>query len=204
MSLIKSLTEKPWETKGLIGGLNPKGAFDVPAERVALTFFLCVASILFSLFLVSYYIRMEIADWIPLAEPGLLWVNTLILVISSALFQLARSAGKTENQKLVKIGLIAGGLFAFAFIFGQLIAWQQLYDQGYFLASNPANSFFYILTGLHGIHLLGGLWVWSRSSIKLLFGAEVKEIRLSVELCTIYWHFLLLVWLVLFGILSNT
>ncbi len=204
MSLIKSLTEKPWETKGLIGGLNPKGAFDVPAERVALTFFLCVASILFSLFLVSYYIRMEIADWIPLAEPGLLWVNTLILVISSALFQLARSAGKTENQKLVKIGLIAGGLFAFAFIFGQLIAWQQLYDEGYFLASNPANSFFYILTGLHGIHLLGGLWVWSRSSIKLLFGAEVKEIRLSVELCTIYWHFLLLVWLVLFGILSNT
>jgi len=204
MSLIKSLTEKPWETKGLIGGLNPKGAFDVPAERVALTFFLCVASILFSLFLVSYYIRMEIADWIPLAEPGLLWVNTLILVISSALFQLARSAGKTENQKLVKIGLIAGGLFVFAFIFGQLIAWQQLYDEGYFLASNPANSFFYILTGLHGIHLLGGLWVWSRSSIKLLFGAEVKEIRLSVELCTIYWHFLLLVWLVLFGILSNT
>ena len=95
-------------------------------------------------------------------------------------------------------------MFAVAFIAAQLLVWQRLQAQGYYLASNPANSFFYLMTGLHGLHLLGGLWVWSKSTIKLLSGAEAKEIRLSVELCTVYWHFLLLVWLVLFGLLANT
>ena len=60
------------------------------------------------------------------------------------------------------------------------------------------------MTGLHAIHLLGGLWVWSKSSIRLLSGGEPKDIKLSIELCTLYWHFLLIVWLVLFALLSNT
>ena len=72
------------------------------------------------------------------------------------------------------------------------------------MSSNPANAFYYLMTGLHALHLLGGLWVWSKSSIKLLSGSEAKDIKLSVELCTVYWHFLLLVWLVLFALLSNT
>jgi cytochrome c oxidase subunit 3 len=72
------------------------------------------------------------------------------------------------------------------------------------MTANPANAFYYLMTGLHGLHLLGGLWVWSKSSIRLLSGGEPKDIKLSVELCTLYWHFLLLVWLVLFGILANT
>ena len=69
MSLFKQITEKPWERKGIIGGLKAEGTFDAPSERVALTFFLIAASIVFSLFGVSYYIRMELPDWLPIAEP---------------------------------------------------------------------------------------------------------------------------------------
>jgi cytochrome c oxidase subunit 3 len=204
MSFVKHVTDKSWERKGIIGPLRPVGAFGVPPERVALTFFLVIVGVVFSLFMVSYVVRMELPDWTPLADPGQLWFNTGLLVISSALFQWTRNLIQNGDVKGIKLPLLGGGLFAVAFIAAQLLVWQKLQAQGYYLASNPANSFFYVLTGLHAVHLLGGLWVWSKSTIKLLSGAEVKEIRLSVELCTVYWHFLLLVWVVLFGLLANT
>lgn len=204
MSFVKQVTDKPWERKGIIGPLRPVGAFDVPAERVALTFFLVVVGVVFSLFFVSYVVRMDLPDWTPLADPAQLWFNTGLLVISSALFQWTRNLIQKGDIKGIKLPLLGGGLFAMAFIAGQLLVWRNLQAEGYYLTSNPANSFFYLMTGLHGIHLLGGLWVWSKSTIKLLSGAEAKVIRLSVELCTIYWHFLLLVWVVLFGLLANT
>ncbi|MDP6537186.1 MAG: cytochrome c oxidase subunit 3 [Gammaproteobacteria bacterium] len=204
MSLTKALTTKPWERKGVIGGLKPEGAFDAPSEKVALIFFLIVATIVFSLFAVSYFVRMELPDWQPLSEPAQLWFNTILLIISSAMFQWARNIVSRDSLRSLTPALIGGGVFAILFIIGQLITWGNLQSEGYYLASNPANSFYYLLTGLHGVHLLGGLWVWSKSSIRLISGGEPKEIKLSIELCTVYWHFLLVVWLVLFAILSNT
>jgi cytochrome c oxidase subunit 3 len=103
----------------------------------------------------------------------------------------------------IAVGLCAGGASAITFLVGQLLAWRQLNGAGYFLASNPANSFFYLITAVHGLHLVGGLVALGRTAAKVLRGAEASQIRLSVELCTIYWHFLLLVWLVLLGLLTG-
>ncbi len=72
------------------------------------------------------------------------------------------------------------------------------------MTSNPANSFFYLLTALHGLHLLGGMWVWARTTFRMLTGANAESVRLSVELCTVYWHYLLLVWVALFALLLST
>ncbi len=204
MSLFKTLGTKPWERKGVIGGLEPEGAFDSPAEKVALSYFLVIASVIFSLFTVSYFIRMELPDWRPLTEPGSLWLNTGLLFISSALFQWARNISKGESRRNILTAFIGSGIFAILFIAGQLVTWNGLQEAGYYLSSNPANAFFYMFTGVHAVHLLGGLWVWSKSCIRLLSGAELKDLRLSIELCTMYWHFLLIVWLVLFAIMSNT
>jgi len=159
---------------------------------------------MFALFITAYFIRMDLEDWRPMPEPLLLWINTLILFISSVTLQWTRMIlGRGQRNKL-KSGLLAGGILSVGFIFGQLTVWQEMTGAGYYLDTNPANAFFYVLTGLHGIHLLGGLWVWTRASFKVWFGADVEEIRLSVELCTVYWHFLLLVWLVLFALLAST
>ena len=204
MSIFKSVTVKPWERKGVIGGLEPEGAFDSPNEKVALSIFLVVASVVFSLFTVGYILRMELPDWRPLSEPAQLWFNTALLVISSILFQWARNITKGDGEKNVRIAFYGAGVFAILFIVGQLITWNSLQSAGYFIVSNPANAFYYLMTGLHAIHLLGGLWVWSKSLIRLLSGGEPKDIKLSIELCTLYWHFLLIVWLVLFALLSNT
>ena len=102
------------------------------------------------------------------------------------------------------VGLIAAGVFTLSFLAGQLWVWQQLSSSGNFVAANPANAFFYLLTALHGLHLLGGLWVWAKTTAKVARGVEVGAVRLSVELCTVYWHYLLLVWLVLFALLLST
>ena len=101
MGLIKTVTEKPWERKGVIGGMRPEGAFDTESERVALVYFLVIASVVFSLFLVSYYIRMELPDWEPLSEPGQLWFNTGLLVLSSVLPMGTEYRGQGRKAKPV-------------------------------------------------------------------------------------------------------
>jgi cytochrome c oxidase subunit 3 len=101
------------------------------------------------------------------------------------------------------LGLLAGGVASLYFLAGQLLAWQQLNAAGYFLAASPANAFFYLITAVHGLHVLGGIAALGRTTFKAWHGVEVSRLRLSVELCTIYWHFLLLVWLILFALLTG-
>ncbi len=87
---------------------------------------------------------------------------------------------------------------------GQLFAWRELAASGYLLASNPANSFFYLITGMHGLHILGGLVGARPDDVQGMDGAiRPKGCALSVELCAMYWHFLLFVWLALFVLLAG-
>ncbi|TIO33699.1 MAG: cytochrome-c oxidase, partial [Mesorhizobium sp.] len=108
--------------------------------------------------------------------------------------------GQTD---MVSLGLATAGLTALAFLIGQLIAWRQLTDDGYLLDSNPANSFFYLITAMHGLHILGGLVGLGRTSIGAWTGARPQRLRLGIELCAMYWHFLLFVWLGIFAVLCG-
>ena len=204
MGLVKTVTEKPWERKGVIGGMVPEGTFATEAERVALTFFLVIATVVFSLFMVSYYLRMELPDWEPLSEPAQLWFNTGLLIASSVLFQWSRNIVVRGHTRNLYTSFFGAGVLAILFIVAQMVTWNHLQAGGFYLNSIPAIAFYYLLTGLHALHLVGGLWVWSKCAIRLTSGGEPKEVQLSIQLCTIYWHFLLLVWIVLFAILANT
>jgi cytochrome c oxidase subunit 3 len=146
---------------------------------------------------------MNMVDWRALPVPRLLWFNTGVLVMSSIALQWAQMAARRNDMDVALVGLLAGGVSAFLFLVGQLLAWQQLNIAGYFLASNPANSFFYLITAVHGLHLMGGLVALGRTTAKVWHGVAATQVRLSVELCAIYWHFLLLVWLVLLGLLTG-
>ena len=203
--LVKqTINVKPWIAQGA-------GAEDVyahvlsqPRAKTGLWVFLAVVTSVFCLFISAYAMRMKLGDWRPLPEPALLWLNTGILVLSSVALQWARIAAKQGRINSVRVGLTATGVLTLAFMAGQLLAWQQLYELGYYLASNPANSFFYLITGLHGLHLLGGLVAWGRTTTRVWRGSDAAQVRLSVELCAVYWHFLLIVWLVLFGLMLST
>ncbi len=205
MSLFHQLTEKPWETvQGAVGDLRHGRAFSLPMATLGLRVLLAVITVLFSLLVVAYADRMAVADWRPLSEPGVLWLNTAMLILSSVAWQWAVISARRGQMDGVRTGLLGGGSFAFAFLAGQLLAWQQLVALGYFAATNPANGFFYLITALHGVHLLGGLVAWGRTADKVWRGIGVAQVRPSVELCAVYWHFLLVVWLVLFCLLLFT
>ena len=197
------LTAKPWLEESGIGDLPGTAAMTWPAAKIGLGVFLAVAGSLFALFMSAYSMRMNMVDWRTLPVPGLLWFNTGVLVLSSVALQWAYVAARRDDMENVIIGLCAGAASAVTFLIGQLLAWQQLRAAGYFVASNPANSFFYMITAAHGLHLIGGLVALGRTTAKVLRGAGATQIRLSVELCTIYWHFLLVVWLVLLGLLTG-
>lgn len=173
-----------------------------PAAKLGLWLFMGVVTVLFSLLSSAYLMRMAFADWRSLpAVPWQLWLSTTMLVMSSVAFQGAAIAARRGFKGGLQIGLLAAGIFALAFLAAQLWAWQQLSALNYLVAGNPANSFFYLITGLHGLHLVGGLAAWCKTSVKVWRGAALERVRLSVELCALYWHFLLALWLALFGLL---
>jgi cytochrome c oxidase subunit 3 len=201
--LKQSINVQPWAAQGSIEDVHA-GVLSRPTAKFGLWVFLCVVTSLFALFISAYAMRMHVGDWQPLPKPPLLWLNTAVLILTSVAMQWTRAAANRAQIDAVKIGLMAGGVLTFTFLAGQLVVWQQLNASGYFVAANPANSFFYLLTALHGVHLLGGLVAWGRTTARVWRGVAVREVRLSVELCTVYWHYLLVVWLVLFAVLLST
>lgn len=199
----QTINVKPWIEQRAGENVPGQRQFAVPTAKVGLGVFLAVVTSLFALFISAYFMRMGEADWKSLAMPGVLWVNTGVLVLTSVAVQWTRHAAGRGQATNVRAGLIAGGILTLAFVAGQLWVWQQLNAAGHYMTANPSNAFYFMLTGVHGLHLLGGLWVWGKATTKVLRGAEIEDVRLSVELCSVYWHFLLVVWLVLFALLSS-
>ena len=215
---IRRLQEKPWAQHGIIAGSQDDLTSSAP--QVGLWLFLGVVTSLFLVFIGAYFMRMDTTHggiaaghmnaWAPVNEPGVLWLNTIVLILGSIAIQLAHSyAGKTDVAAMRQYFNTAG-LLTMAFLVGQAFAWQQLYSTGDFNVGSPAFSFFILLTAVHALHLLGGLVVWSKTAVALRRGveqadlADVGALRQRVQLCATYWHYLLLIWLVLFAILLST
>ncbi|WP_284614515.1 bb3-type cytochrome oxidase subunit III [Aquabacterium humicola] len=197
--------------------LEARPVAPLQAAGVGLWVFIGVASALFSLFLAAYIMRMVSPDWSSIALPGQLWLSTTLLIGGSVLMQAAASSARRDEPARTTALLWAGGLCAMAFLGAQLWAWSALQSARVTLAGNPSASFFYLLTALHGLHVLGGLIAWSLATRdigppKLAPGAAPDRAALAeravaaamrIRLCARYWHFLLAVWLLLYAALGN-
>src|SRR5260370_4741593 len=146
---------------------------------------------------------MAYEDLRPSPQLGLLWSNTFALILSSVAMQWAQFSVRRGRMDGMRVAFLAGGAFTVVFLVGQILAWRQLGTMVYFDVTNPAIAFFYLITGLHGLHLLGGLVPWARTFTKVWGDFDLAKIRHSVELCSLYCHYLLGVWLVLFGLLFS-
>ncbi len=183
---------------------DPPAFLAAPRAKLGLRIILAVVTMLFFLLLVAYTSRMQIADWRPLPEPGILWLNTGLLMLSSAALQWTKTAWRRGSFGGVRYALLSAGLLAVLFLAGQLLAWQQIRSSGYLLEGNPATSFFYLITLVHGLHLIGGLAAWLSTFVRFVRGNSLLRIRINIELCAVYWHFLLVVWLIFFGLMLST
>jgi cytochrome c oxidase subunit 3 len=210
--LIQRLKEKPWAQQGVVP--TSQETFYSSAPKVGLWVFLAVVTSLFGLFASAYMMRMRdshgLTNWQPLDEPSLLWINTVILVLASGTMQIARNRADRDEFDGLRGYIVGAAALTVAFLVGQVLAWEQLHATGSYGPGNPAYAFFILLTAVHGLHLVGGLFVVARTTGRVWRGVAKlnvvgrSRIRQSVQLCTVYWHWLLLIWLGLFALLLST
>jgi len=217
--LIQRLQEKPWTQYGVL----PASQDDLTssAPQVGLWAFLGVVTSVFLIFTAVYFMRMDSSHggvassvmhaWHPINEPPILWLNTLVLIATSALLELGRRAAGTDHFARARAMLGLAVVATLVFLSGQVIAWQVVAAEiGGADRANAAYSFFVLLTAVHGLHLLGGLFVLTRAAARLGQRFDVTNliavgaIRQTIQLCATYWHFLLIVWLGLFLLLLST
>lgn len=163
--------------------------------------FLATVTMLFAGFTSAILVRRTAPDWQPIPIPGLLWLNTAVLLSSTLTMERLRRLARQGRSDGIRTWLIATTLLGLLFLVGQVGAWRQLVARGLYLSSNPHSSFFYILTGAHGVHLLGGLVALACLLVRFLPDAPTSAPGTGVSLCATYWHFLDGLWVYLFVVL---
>ncbi len=195
---------KPWLDSGVVGALPDNDITHMPTAKVGVGVLLAVVGGLFALFASAYFMRMEYADWQAPPMPPVLWLNTAILGLASVALHCAVVAARARQPDTTRLALAAAGIATLVFLAGQLVAWRELAAAGHNLRVNAANGFFYLITGMHGLHILGGLvglgWVSARVWRS---NALTPRLVLGVELCAMYWHVLFVIWLGIFVLLAG-
>lgn len=188
-------------------GYSQENAIEPTKYRIAMWLGLASVAMLFFALTSAYILRQynsltsATPDWNPIQIPSALWVSTAVILLSSISLEIARRALRNNQYERFKSWISITTVLGFVFLIGQVIAWRQLAMQGIYLKSNPHSSFFYLLTALHALHLYGGLLVLSYvmvSALRLRIGMKK---RLTVEVTTLYWHFMDGLWIYLFVLL---
>ncbi|MFQ5777546.1 MAG: heme-copper oxidase subunit III [Terriglobia bacterium] len=157
------------------------------ALAAILMFFLALTS--------AFIVRKGLSnDWVPVAWPGILWFNTLVLLASSLTLERARSLLTGANLGGFRRWWATTTGLGLIFLLGQVIAWRQLAAAGFYVSTNPSSSFFYLLTAAHGTHLLGGI-------VALLYVGARHRLT-AVKVSSLYWHFMGGLWVFLFLLLQ--
>jgi cytochrome c oxidase subunit III len=169
--------------------------------QIGMWVFLATITMLFAGFTSAIFVRRTALDWQPVSVPNLLWFNTAVLMISSVTMQRVQQSLHDGKWMLVRRWLVATAILGALFVAGQVGAWRELAQAGVYVSSNPHSSFFYLLTGAHAVHLLGGVIALAYVLFRVRRAPYVEVAHNGVQLCAMYWHFLGGVWLYLFVIL---
>jgi cytochrome c oxidase subunit 3 len=180
--------------------------FSPSKYKIGIWVALASVTMLFTALTSAYIVRANSSnDWKPLDAPRLLWLSTALILASSLTFEIARRALKRGNSALYNRWLMVTVLLGLGFLASQLFAWRDLVAQGIYMASNPHSSFFYVLTGAHALHLLGGIlgldYLLLRSRrAGLEDHGEEKRLAMASSVA-LYWHFMDGLWIYLFLLL---
>lgn len=219
MKFWQTLADKPWLTPSQSMSHSSHAFIEIDdindnngPGKTSLKFFLAIVTLLFFLITITFLSRSQYPDfhalagepWLPFTKPIQLWVNTVCLLLASISLQVAVTSAKNKKIKHTEIAILLTSFCSVCFVFGQIMVWQRLNQGGFYIYSDPANSYFYLYTGLHGLHILGGLVSLAIVSYQFFQERNLIKIRKNLSLCAIYWHYLLLIWLFLFALLTAT
>lgn len=177
---------------------QPKITLSMHPKKFALWLFIVTVVMLFAAFTSAYIVRQSEGDWLQFDLPQAFWITSGIIILSSITMHWAYLSAKKDNLEAVKLAMSVTTLLGGAFLIGQYIAWGELVDKNVYFVGNPAGSFVYVFSGLHGVHLLGGV-VFLLIVLIQTFRYKVHAKSLDqIEMCATYWHFLDGLWLYLF------
>jgi len=188
----------PPSTPGFGGGDSGGRGASRRASFTGLMVLLAASIMMFAAFTSAFFVRRGLSDdWVSTPMPRILWLNTSVLLVSSAVIEMARrilrSGHRVAFNRLWTAGTILGALF----LCGQYLAWRQLNAQGFYLATNPSSSFFFLLTCVHAVHLVGGITALGYVDVQALRLRLGPGKRTAVDVSAAFWHFLDAVWIFL-------
>jgi cytochrome c oxidase subunit 3 len=199
--MADTLVEENIAAAALLGSEEAaETAVPLPAGTVALWVILATVAMLFAGFTSAYLVRRTALDWAPVYAPHILWVNTAVLLVSSAGLELAKDAQGSGSLRRTRIWLLLAAGLGGVFLILQMVAWRELSSRGIFLPTSPHGSFLYMLTGVHAVHVLGGL-----AALVTVLGQNwrrrVPGTSHALALSAVYWHFVTGIWVFLYFLL---
>jgi len=168
----------------------PHGPYPVGLAGLVVT-----VAMLFAAFTAAVVVRRTGADWVPVPLPPVLWLNTGVILLSSIAVERARAAARSADVRRTGDWLAAAALLGVLFLGGQFVAWSALVSQGVLLGPNPHAAFFYMLSAVHGAHVLGGLGALGWTLRRARAGAYQADRYTGLTHAAIYWHLVGGVWL---------
>lgn len=189
----------------MVANINNESTSGVHPLKFTLWLIIISILMMFGAFTSAYIVRREEGNWLEFDLPGTLMFSTIIILLSSVTMQWAYVAAKNNNLKTVKLMVLLTMVLGIAFLYGQVNAWGELVHNNVYFGgadSNPAGSFLYVLTGVHGFHLVTGLIFLLMVLIASLKYKVHSKNMLRIQLCTTYWHFLGGLWLYLYFFLQ--
>lgn len=197
------------------GGDRPKkeqskepAAFKPDISRILTGFLLLVVMMTFGGLMAAYIViaTNNVAEWTPFDLPIQVWISTLIIILSSLTYHFAQSAIFREDESASRKWLVVTTIFGAAFISSQLLAWLALTSRGLYIRGNPYAGFYYILTAVHAVHVLGGITALGTILLKVWYGFRGEEgkqrAKTLSQVVGWYWHFMGALWIVLFVLLG--
>ena len=200
--LFVTLTQKPWEKEqAVIDSTHTGKTFNISNQSSAVILIFGVSTVLFSLILTGYlYTIPPEQDTKFIFKLNLLWINTIVLFFVAYFFNKITKDLKKNYTINIKKNLIVVGALSYLFLFGQIFVWYQLMQDAKFVSTNSYFSSFYVFTALHGLHLLGGLFFWGKvaSRVLKLDNNKIIDEEKNISALSLYWTFLLIVWIMFF------
>jgi cytochrome c oxidase subunit III len=170
-------------------------------RKFALWLFMATVVMLFGAWTSAYIVKRGEPGWSSFELPQQFWINSILIVISSGTLYWAQRSARRDELEKVKLAVSLTAVLGIMFLVGQWLAWQKMVEMNYYftgMGSNTSSSFIYVLTGVHGVHIVSGVIVL----IVLLvatFRYQVHSKNMTrIEMCSTYWHFLGGLWLYLF------
>ena len=180
---------------------EPKKVLSMHPKKFAMWLFMASVLMLFASITSAYIVRQAEGNWLFFELPALFAYSTAVIVISSLTIQLGYFAAKHDQFDKLQRMVSVTGVMGVVFLIMQVIGWSQLVSQSIYFVGNPSGSFVYVITGLHGAHIISALIFL----LVVLRSASAQRINsgnmAQMEMCVTYWHFLGILWVYLYGFL---